>query len=207
MNKNRMITWRLFGAFLMLLLVDLWPSEAFDDYKEVTRFDEYFSDYSEKYFGDDFDWRYFKAQAIAESRLDQNARSDEGARGIMQVLPQTFQYVKQKNPDITGTIEDPRCNIAAGIYYDKMLWDFWGAKRPFKDRLYFMFGAYNAGKGDILKAQKLAMEKGLNPVLWRSIEEVLYEVNGEESIETISYVSEIQEIKDALSIVASNDTI
>ena len=57
----------------------------------------------------------------------------------------------------------PKWNIAAGIYYDRAIWKLWKAKRPFMDKLAFMFGAYNAGKGNIIKAQKIAEKTDTKP--------------------------------------------
>ena len=48
-----------------------------------SRYDNYFRKYSKRYFGLGFDWRYFKAQGMAESELNPNAKSYVGARGIM----------------------------------------------------------------------------------------------------------------------------
>ena len=45
------------------------PLMAFERYNEVKKYDPYFSKYSKRYFGPGFDWRHFKAQAVAESRL------------------------------------------------------------------------------------------------------------------------------------------
>ena len=171
---------------------------AFEYYNQVDKYDIYFSKYSKSYFGPDFDWRFFKAQAIAESRLQPDAESEDGAVGIMQLLPRTFKHLIRKNPEINGDIRKPRCNIEAGIYYDKLLWDEWDADRPFRDRINFMFASYNAGKNAILEGQQIAMEKGLDPFLWKSIKEVLSLVKGGDSRETISYVAEIQRIRKAL---------
>jgi soluble lytic murein transglycosylase-like protein len=49
------------------------------------RYDPTFRKYTKRYFGPAFDWRLFKAQAIAESNLNVGARSPVGARGIMQL--------------------------------------------------------------------------------------------------------------------------
>jgi membrane-bound lytic murein transglycosylase F len=67
------------------------------------------------------DWRYFKAQAVAESRLRKKARSHDGAIGIMQILPETFKYIRSKNPSIPDDPWNPEWNIAAAIYYDRLL--------------------------------------------------------------------------------------
>jgi membrane-bound lytic murein transglycosylase F len=174
------------------------PVKAFERYNGVKKYDFYFSKYSKRYFGPGFDWRHFKAQAVAESRLRANAKSHTGAMGIMQIMPRTFEEIAHKNPSIKGTLAQPRWNISAGIYYDRQLWKTWKAKRPFQDRVNFMFGSYNAGKMNIVKAQKLAGKKGLNPNLWQSIEAELPEVTGENSRETLGYVEKIEKIREVL---------
>lgn len=171
---------------------------AFDRYKRVVKYDRYFSKYSKRFFGPAFDWHYFKAQAIAESQLDPQAKSPVGAAGIMQIMPRTYEEILHKNPKIKGSRMQPRWNIAAGIYYDRQIWNLWKAPRPFRDRLRFMFGSYNAGKGNILKAQKIADKRGLNPNLWSSIEPSLPAVTGKRSLETIGYVKKIDKIKKVL---------
>jgi len=171
---------------------------AFDRYKRVVKYDKYFSKYSKRYFGPAFDWHHFKAQAIAESHLDPQAKSPVGAAGIMQIMPRTYKEILRKNPKIRGSRMQPRWNIAAGIYYDRQIWNLWKAPRPFRDRLHFMFGSYNAGKGNILKAQKIAEKRGLNPNIWSSIEPTLSAVTGKRSRETIGYVKKIDKIKGVL---------
>ena len=183
----------------MIVLV-LLPcfSHAFERYNSVVKYDKYFSKYSKRYFGPNFDWKYFKAQAIAESRLKAKAKSRVGALGVMQIMPKTFKEIQQKNPSIKGSRKQPRWNIAAGIYYNRIIWKDWKAERPFQDRINFMFGAYNAGKGNILKAQKIARKKELNENVWESMEQSLPEVTGKHSKETISYVRKIDYIKGVL---------
>lgn len=174
------------------------PSFAFERYNNVVKYDKYFSKYSKRYFGPNFDWHYFKAQAIAESRLKATAESHVGALGVMQIMPRTFEEIVRKNPTIKGTREQPKWNISAGIYYDRKLWKLWKAERSFEDRLAFMFGSYNAGKGNILRAQKIAETSGMNPNLWGSIEPALPKITGKRSRETIDYIKKIQLIKGVL---------
>lgn len=185
---------------ILLALVILLPGHvhAFTQYNKVAKYDRYFSKYTKRFFGPMFDWRYFKAQAVAESGLDATARSHVGAVGMMQIMPRTYQEILQKNPLIRGESDSPHWNIAAGIYYNRTLWNIWQAKRPFKDRLNFMFGSFNAGKGNILKAQTIAKRKGLNENVWRSIVQTLPTVTGRHSRETIGYVKKIHAIKQVL---------
>lgn len=174
-------------------------SFSYERYSRVKKYDDYFTKYSKRFFGPGFDWKYFKAQAVAESRLKADARSYVGAEGVMQIMPETFEEIKYKFPSIKGGRKHPRWNIAAGIFYDRTIWRTWSSPRPFNDRLNFMFGSYNAGKGNILKAQRLAEKKGLKSNFWVSIEKVLKEVTGKHSKETITYVKKINRIKGVLN--------
>lgn len=117
------------------------------------KYDRHFRKYSKHYFGPGFDWRWFKAQAVAESGLKANARSKSGARGIMQILPKTYREIREKNPYLKD-IDSPRWNIAAGIYYDRTLYKRWQSPPPGEERLYFAFGSYNAGYTRIRKTLK-----------------------------------------------------
>ena len=183
---------------VMLLQAPPTPSNAYARYNRITTYDTHFSKYSKRYFGVGFDWRYFKAQAVAESSLGKDARSAAGAEGLMQIMPRTFQEIRQKNPAIEGRVDQPRWNIAAGIWYDRQNFIPWTAERPFAERLKFMFGSYNAGRGNILRAQRIALREGLNATHWSAIEQGLPQVTGRRSEETIVYVTRIFDIKEVL---------
>lgn len=198
-SKTRYL--HIFWFVVLVCLCAVWVPRrchAFDRYNHVVTYDAYFRKYSKRFFGPMFDWRHFKAQAIAESRLKAAARSHVGAVGVMQIMPRTFKEILRKNPAIKGSPAQPRWNIAAGIYYDRMIWKVWKAERPFQDRLNFTFGAYNAGKRNVIKAQKAAKQKGLNPNLWQSIEKTLPAITGSNSRETLHYVEKINHIKEVL---------
>jgi membrane-bound lytic murein transglycosylase F len=183
---------------LIMMLAAPCQADPYAKYSRIKKFDRYFSKYSKRFFGPGFDWQHFKAQAVAESGLDASAKSGVGAVGVMQVMPRTFEEIRTKNPAIKGSQLQPRWNIAAGIFYDRTLWKLWKAERPRQDRINFMFGSYNAGRGNILKAQKAAEKRRLNPNLWESIEQALPEVTGKRSHETISYVEKIEHVKGVL---------
>src|SRR5262249_46015126 len=135
------------------------------------QYDPIFRKYSKRFFGVGFDWRIFKAQAMAESRLDPSATSGVGAIGLMQLMPSTFQEVQSRYPELQ-TIDDPTWNIAAGIYYDRQLWKAFTEPASTPDRLYFTFAGYNAGRGTILKAMERARAENLDERTWPSIETI-----------------------------------
>ena len=158
--------------------------------QRLTRYDATFRKYSKRYFGIAFDWRYFKAQAMAESDLDPAARSPVGARGLMQLMPSTFQAIQTKRPEFQS-IDDPVWNIAAGILHDRGLWKRWEDRVPAAERLPFMFGAYNAGEGPITRASAAARAQQLEPARWASIEVVAPTVPRWRYRETLGYVRKI----------------
>ena len=169
------------------------------DIPEVTdrhwtrKYDQYFRKYSKRFFGPAIDWRWFKAQGIAESGLRRNARSWVNAKGIMQLMPRTFAELKKKNPELRNVLE-PRWNIAAGIYYDSTMFMKWREDRPFLDRMRFMFGSYNAGFRTILRAQKLSRKYGFNGRDWESIKSVAPRVSKWREKETLGYVRKIEKL-------------
>ena len=120
----------------------------------TTRFDPQFRKYSKRLFGVGFHWRWFKAQGIAESGLRPDAASGAGARGIMQLLPATYQEVVGPNGAWLPDIDEPRWNIAAGLQYDRYLYDLWANVDAGRlDRLAFVFASYNGGRRRTLQAQ------------------------------------------------------
>lgn len=141
------------------------------DHKHWTdKYDHHFRKNSKHYFGPAVNWRWFKAQGIAESGLNPKARSKAGAVGIMQILPSTFKDIRRKNPTLAN-LEDPKWNIAAGIFYDRYLydkWEFLGAE--FQERLFFTFASYNAGFRRVRIAYNKSRKKHDTVVRWTQVE-------------------------------------
>jgi len=176
----------LFFVFGLNVTANAYPAY------EHTQYDFWFRKYSLMFFSRAIDWQWFKAQAIAESSLNPNAVSSAGAVGLMQIMPSTGKELSKE----LGTkllLTNPRINIMMGIYYDRKLWDNWTAKRPWIERLKLVFASYNAGLGNILKAQKLAKkDKKCNHLLWDCIKHYLKFITGRHSDETIDYVERIE---------------
>lgn len=175
----------LFVAALALTLNAPMVNARFIDHpvhseKWTDQYDRHFKKYSKRYFGPLFNWQWFKAQAIAESALNNDARSLAGARGLMQIMPGTFGDILKQNPHFTQ-LELPKWNIAAGIYYDRSLYIKF-KQTSGQDKLYMTFASYNAGYGRILNASKLIASKEKN---WNEIKPYLPK-------ETQGYVSRIR---------------
>jgi membrane-bound lytic murein transglycosylase F len=160
------------------------PVAASHSYQQ---YDDYFRKYSKRYFGDGFDWRLFKAQAIVESNLKSNVVSASGARGVMQLMSPTFAAAQRRNKDF-GDINNPEWNIAAGIWYAHEEWKFWNEQTDKKFQKHFMLGSYNAGHAPLLRAQKLAVAEKLNYKRWPTIEKVAERVPNWRYKETLAYV-------------------
>lgn len=134
------------------------------------------------------DWRLLKAQYMAESRLDPGAVSQAGAQGIAQFMPGTWGDVARElgySADITPF--DAEAAISAGAYYMARLLNSWSAPRPDIDRYCLALASYNAGFGNLLKAQKAA--GGVND--YASIIRSLPHVTGKHAAETTTYVKRI----------------
>jgi membrane-bound lytic murein transglycosylase MltF len=159
--------------------------------RDQARYDDLFRKYSKRFFGVGHDWRYFKAQAMAESNLDSAALSYVGARGIMQIMPSTFAEVQSRQGEF-ASIDDVEWNIGAGIYYDRQLWRQWKQLAANDERRRFMFGSYNAGHGTITRARQMAESRQLNAHAWASIEQVAPDVRRWRHDETLGYVRKIQ---------------
>ena len=155
------------------------------------RYDPWFRKYTKRYFGVGFDWRLFKAQAVAESDLNPNARSPVGARGLMQVMPATFNLIQASRSSLTS-IDAPESNIAAGILYDRDLWRRWAPAVPADECARFTFASYNAGDGTIARAAGIARSTSLDHTRWENIERVAPTVPRWRYRETVGYVRKIE---------------
>ena len=141
-----------------------------------------FRDYGPRY---GFDPLMLAAQGFQESRLDQQAKSQVGAVGVMQVMPATGKELG------VGDIRQIESNIHAGTkYMDQLMTRYFkNAGFDAQNRALFAFAAYNAGPGRIQKMRTEAQKRGLDPDQWfNNVEIVTAEKVG---IETTTYVRNI----------------
>jgi membrane-bound lytic murein transglycosylase MltF len=141
------------------------------------------------------DYLLMMAQGYQESLLDQNAKSEVGAVGVMQLMPATG---KEMN---TGDIMQIEPNIHAGIKYVSLMRDEFFANEPMdaRNKILFSFAAYNAGPGRVQKLRKEAEKRGLNPNVWfNNVELIAARRIGEE---TVTYVSNIYKYYVAYTLI------
>lgn len=158
----------------------------------TSKYDHHFKTYADIYFGDLVSWQWFKAMGIAESSLNHNAQSPAGAMGVMQLMPGTSAEIAGEL-SIANDPFDPKLNILMGIHYAKKMWKIF-KKEQGLERLCFMFGAYNAGAGNIIKAQGRASLS----YIWDDIAAVLPQVTGKHARETTQYVERILRIRQGM---------
>jgi soluble lytic murein transglycosylase-like protein len=102
-----------------------------------------------------------------ESNFNPNAKSPAGARGLMQIMPKTADYmikryrlneVKLASLELpplprnirTADLNDPQVNLLIGQHYLKYLSD----KSYIDGNLIYLLTAYNAGPANLIKWQK-----------------------------------------------------
>ena len=143
---------------------------------------EFFKKYSDKY---QLDYLLMAAQGYQESQLNQDAKSQVGAVGVMQLMPATGKDMK------VGDITQTEANIHAGVKYMRCMIDQYFKDEPM-DRLnkgLFAFASYNAGPGRVRQLRREAEKRGLDPNVWfGNVEQIASERIGRE---TVTYVSNI----------------
>ena len=97
------------------------------------------------------------AVIYAESRFDAQARSSQGAVGLMQVLPETADQIARETGGvafITEDLEDPVVNVRYGCYYLR------GALDAFDGDAVASVASYNAGMGAVAEWRADAATEG-----------------------------------------------
>ena len=81
-----------------------------------------------------------------ESNFNPDAESSAGARGLMQIMPATFDWLqthKGTEPKLDASaLYDPQVNVEYGVYFLSILWEEY-------DDETVILSAYNAGMGNV----------------------------------------------------------
>jgi membrane-bound lytic murein transglycosylase F len=123
----------------------------------LSPYDDLVMDYADQY---GFDWRLVVAQMYQESRFDPKARSWAGAVGLMQIMPETAEYLGVED------LEDPGVSIETGVRYLRWVWERYSNRLDFDEHMWFTLAGYNAGQGHVYDARRLAEKMGLDPDVW-----------------------------------------
>lgn len=113
------------------------------------------------------DWRLVAAIGYQESQWDRDARSPNGALGIMMLMPETAASVGVEDPF------DPRENIRGGARYFVEVRDKIPARIPEPDRTSMALAAYNVGFGHLEDARVITQSRGGNPDRWSDVRQSL----------------------------------
>lgn len=107
-----------------------------------------------------WDWRLIASIAYQESKFNPNALSFGGAYGMMQFMPNTGPHY--------GVYPDspPEVQILGGAKKLQSDEKFWMNVPDELQRKKFAIASYNAGRGHIQDAQKLAKKHGLDHLKW-----------------------------------------
>jgi membrane-bound lytic murein transglycosylase MltF len=168
------------------------PGELQKFQETVSLFQKYSSEYK-------LDYLLMMAEGYQESTLDQNAKSQVGAVGVMQLMPATGDQMK------VGDIHQEEANIHAGVKYIRFMVDKYFANEPMDDtnKMLFAFAAYNAGPGRIHELRQEAAKKGLNPNVW--INNVELVAAARIGMETVTYVANIYKYYVAYKLIAERE--
>jgi membrane-bound lytic murein transglycosylase MltF len=152
-------------------------------------------------YGETFDMDYLLmlAQGFQESTLDQNAKSQVGAIGIMQIMPATGKELQ------VGDIHVIANNVHGGVKYMRFMMDRYFKDEPMTrlDKGLFTFAAYNAGPGRIAQLRREAAKRGLDPNRWfNNVELVAADKIGPE---TVTYVANIFKYYTAYRLIEAED--
>lgn len=175
-----------FGALLFLAVVTTTPVKAASIFPD--RYDGEIRAAVKLWWGDYPHWQAWKAQLYQESLLNPEAVSPAGAMGLAQFMPATWREITRAMG--WGTVDRRLAQpaIEGGAFYMARLRVAWPSPRPPDERQRLAQASYNAGIGNILKAQRLCG----NARLWAAISPCLDRVTGKRNAaETTGYVDRI----------------
>lgn len=114
-----------------------------------------------------WDWRLLAAQCYQESCFDPKAYSWAGAKGLMQIMPETARHLGLADSEVY----EPEQNIYAAVrYINELNSHFTDIKNP-EERKFFILASYNGGFFHIRDAMALTKKNGKNPHKWIHVAE------------------------------------
>lgn len=159
-----------------------------------------------------WDWRMLAAVIYQESKFSINSTSHRGAKGLMQVMPQTARHYEIHD------LLDPEQNIKAGTNHLKRLQRLYSKSgMESSEIIKFTLAAYNAGEGRIADCRRFAEVMDVDKDSWESIADIIPHMREdsilkEESVklgkfegyETIAYIDSVMSIYEAFCKICPN---
>lgn len=107
-------------------------------------------------------------------------------------MPATWAEVAARLDLPPGASPHDRIAIEAGAFYMARQMATWSSPRPDFERWRLGLASYNAGAGNILRAQGTCSSWGMPSHLWGEVEACLPAVTGSHAAETRTYVVRIE---------------
>ncbi|MBI3142979.1 MAG: transporter substrate-binding domain-containing protein [Bacteroidetes bacterium] len=127
----------------------------------ISIYDGYFKQYAT---AAGWDWRLIAAIAYQESKFNADLESWAGAKGLMQLLPETALRFGG------DSVLNAESSIRAGVAFLSYLNRFWIKQIPDSaQRLPFVLASYNAGLGHVLDAVRLSVKYGNKAYDWKPV--------------------------------------
>ncbi len=143
-SKTKKIGKILFFVFLIIIVgIIITLPRLYKSYLYPKKYTDYVVATADKY---DFDENMIYAVIRTESRFNPDAVSDVGATGLMQLMPDAYEWVRYRMKDDRNITYDdmalPEYNIEYGTYLLKLLYDEYGDYET-------ALAAYHAGRGSV----------------------------------------------------------
>ena len=146
-TKRKMSFWKKL-LLMILVLASLsyfvWQNEDFQrkylypyDYQDTINF------YADRY---EVDRNLVASAILAESKFRQDATSVHGARGLMQIMPETGSWIATQIEDDSFSV-DKLYNVNMNIKYGT--WYLSELQTEFEGNEVLALAAYNAGRGNV----------------------------------------------------------
>ena len=108
------------------------------------------------------DWKLITALIVQESGFKEHAVSSAGAKGLMQLMPETAKELGVNDPF------EAEVSIAGATRYLRSLYDLY-PESSHPNRIRIALASYNGGRGHIKDAQMIAKHQHNDPGQWYSV--------------------------------------
>ncbi|PHS22372.1 MAG: hypothetical protein COA84_12805 [Robiginitomaculum sp.] len=178
---------RLSALSCLALLLFSTASLADDRFENCRQYEPEIAAATRRHWGGYNHPEALEAQLYQESLCDPFAISPVGAKGIAQFMPATWAE-QSARLGIRGKTPFDKAAIRASAAYTARLWRIWRSERPQDERWRLGLASYNAGAGNIIKAQRACSGERD----WGDISPCLPQITGDRNAhETTTYVAAI----------------